>query len=355
MSGKKHILVFGGGVTGRRVAAELAKTYRVTVADCVPLQPIQGCNTLKVDVSASETYESLLAQSDVVVGCLPGHITPKIVQKVLKYSKPFVDASYTKYNYKAVDQYAKSAKCTILYDCGFSPGIPNLIVGHALAKYRTLSDVKIRTGGISLERSINSMGYVPTSSLEDLYERYTTPARFVYNGKVKTGHPLYTPEAIFNDECNVIRTDGLRSLLSLRANINNMEDLTVRWAGHMGQVKKVIDSYWEREIPEDKHKFLFMQDMERLCTPRGKDWTMLDIQIQTEFVKHQPLEFKIHTLGNNAYSNCCAMVTCAMVEALVERMFTETGCFPPEHLGAKQHVYKFVFEYLSLRGVELLS
>ncbi len=356
--GQKKVLVLGGcGKQGTIVAKELAKNHKVTVADHATV-PIPGIFTIKIDMLADSTWESLIADSDCVVSCLPGNLAQKPIQKILKYQKSYCDLSFTSFNYKTIDSYAKSAKCTILHDLGWAPGLPNLILGHLVKKYQTLEKVQIYVGGNSLERTVNKMGYVPTWSLEDLYEEYTRPARIISKGKVKTYHPLYTPEQMYNDEMNAFYSDGLRSLLSLKNVIPDMEESTIRWAGHMNHVKRLIDGYHEREIPVEKHKFLFTQDMERLCSPRGKDWAIMDMKIQTEFVKHRPIEYKMHVLGTNemsAMSKLTAYSCAAFCEVLLQGLYKEHGVHPPEDLGMHRNVYDFVFQYLSIRGVELLN
>lgn len=353
----KRVLVLGGGRQGSIIAQELAKNHQVIVGDFVPIT-IPKVSVIKVDVTEPATYESLIAGVDLVVGTMPSHLATKPLQRILKYGKDFVDLSYTTFNYDSVNGIAASAGSTILFDCGFAPGIPNLIVGQALQKYKSLSEVKINVGGNALERTVNPFGYVPTWSLEDLYEEYTRPARIIYNGRVKTYHPLFSSEQMYNDEMNTFVSDGLRSLLSLKEVIPNMSEHTIRWAGHMTKVKRLIDSYYERGIPEEKHKFMFVQDMQMLCNPRGKDWGTLDMSVKTDQIKGMPIEYKMHVIGDanlSAMSKMTAFTCAAMAEVVLQEIYTIPGVHPPEEVGTMYDAYKFIFEYLSARGLELFA
>ncbi len=199
------------------------------------------------------------------------------------------------------------------------------------------------------------MGYTPTWSLQDLYEEYTRPARFIRNRKVVTAHPFYSPDKFYNDQINAFLSDGLRSLLTLRGKIDNMEEYTLRYAGHMHSVKRLLDSYHERDIPLEEHKELFVDAMDKLCTPRGKDWCILDMQVET--YRGEKIEYKMHVLGTNqqsGMSKCTAGAAQAFARLVLEGVYDEPGCHAPEDIGGNQKAYNRFFECLSERGVDLL-
>jgi lysine 6-dehydrogenase len=246
----KRILVLGGGLVGGAIARELARDpeIAVTVADSLPetLDRVSSrapIATVRADLASGVEIGRLAAQTDAVVGALPGRLGFGMLQAVLSAGKPIADISFSSEDPLGLDDLAKSRGSTAVVDCGVSPGISNFAMGRAAAELDEISDATIFVGGLPFDRG-RPGEYAIVFSAIDVIEEYTRPARLVVNGRIVTRPALSDVEMV--DVPGVGRleaflTDGLRTLLTT-VPARNMREKTLRYPGHAGCMRVMRDT-----------------------------------------------------------------------------------------------------------------
>ena len=336
----KKVLVLGGGQQGSVVAAELAKNHEVIVGD-LKRTNIPDTASVLVNVKDRITYEQLVNHVDLVVGCTPSSAGTGPIEETIFQGKDFVDLSYTNDDLSFFDGIAKRKGSTVLHDCGFAPGLPNLLIGRELkANNDSLEYVGAAVGGIAADPQA-PYGYVNTWSLEDLKEEYSRPAKVVKDGKVRTKHPYYSePESIVINGrlLEAFYSDGLRSLLRLKDKIPHMVEKTLRWPGHMLNVHRLMD------------EGTLVQEFSDKCA-EGNDLIIMQVNFPDKCY-YMELE---GTPEISALAKVTAYSCAAFAETVLQGYYSSLGVHPPEDLGGSFLAYDFILDYLGERGVNIES
>jgi saccharopine dehydrogenase-like NADP-dependent oxidoreductase len=139
----KKVLVLGGGQQGSIIAEDLSLNALVTVADLKPPtnKLKNGIKYVYFDAKDVEgSYRSMLSHFwksfDVVVSALPSHVGGPCVLLAAECGVHYVDLSYTTDDLEKYNEMALFNDCTIIRDCGFAPGLPNLVVGNYVALHK---------------------------------------------------------------------------------------------------------------------------------------------------------------------------------------------------------------------------
>jgi len=138
----------------------------------------------------------------------------------------------------ALDDKAKKANITTIPDCGLAPGLPSILVKHALADFDTIDTVEIRVGGLPQKRG-GLLDYTLSFSINGLINEYIEDATILENYNIKTVPSLSAVEPI-NDfpepfkHLEAFTTSGGISTLpdTYKNKINNINDKTIRYKGH---------------------------------------------------------------------------------------------------------------------------
>src|SRR4051812_650708 len=95
----KKVIVLGGGLVGKVMAADLSKDYEVTVADInqTALEELQKqfkFKTVVCNLSEKEKLKEMVKPFDLVVGSVPGFLGFETVKTVIEAGKNIVDISF---------------------------------------------------------------------------------------------------------------------------------------------------------------------------------------------------------------------------------------------------------------------
>jgi len=269
-----YILVLGGGQMGRVIATDLAQRHHVTVADIeeAPSDSLPfAWRRMNAGHKPDLVDELRSNRPGLVVCALPGNYGYNAVKTVIEQGINCVDSSFAPEDTFTLSPLAQQNQCSVIYDCGFAPGLPNLIVGRELhQKSMGLRDVRIYVGGMARSSAQNILGYRATWSLEDLHDEFIRPARFKVNGEMLTRMPLECPLEITKVGPHYFESfisDGLRSLLNLKS-IDNIVERTLRWPGHVAAIKSTA--------LESREKFI--QTIKHICS-EGEDMVVMRIDV----------------------------------------------------------------------------
>jgi saccharopine dehydrogenase-like NADP-dependent oxidoreductase len=186
-------LVLGCGNIGSVAAEDLAESRRtdeIVVADKSEarakevVKKIGGENVSWIELDASKYDETVnvLKRFDLALGFLPGKLGYQLTKACIDARTDLVDVSYMAKNPMTLDGAALEAGITVVPDCGFAPGISNVLVGHAVGQLDSVKTVHIMVGGLP-EKKFPPLDYIVTWSPENLIDEYTRKTTIVRERK----------------------------------------------------------------------------------------------------------------------------------------------------------------------------
>ncbi|MEE8408343.1 MAG: saccharopine dehydrogenase C-terminal domain-containing protein [Myxococcota bacterium] len=330
-----RVVVLGGGQQGCVIAPELARHHEVTVADVRALS-IPDVECVVADLADTKALTRLIGEADLAVGALPAGLGYRAARASIEAGRNYVDVSFYAEDAVTLHDDAKRAGIAVLPDCGFAPGLSNLVVGRALESRRPKS-IHIHVGGVARDPS-QPYGYAATWSLEDLLDAYQRPARIVRGGAITSVPALSGLERLEIDgvgEMEAFFTDGLRTLLAIEG-VGEITEKTLRWPGHADAVQPLIASG------------TFVRELGDRC--RGvEDMVVLRVQIDDEVV----LLVDHARDGMSAMARTTALTTATFAHWVATGRLTRTGVVPPELVGRDPDAYRFILDTLRRHQVVL--
>ena len=371
---KVKTIVLGSGLVGSAMAIDLAKDerFQVTVADLnakrfdrLTAFPIQ---TLTSDLRKAALVKKAVAQHDLVINALPGHIGFQTYRAVIEAGKNIVDIAFFPEDPFELDNLAWEKGVTAVMDCGVAPGLSNILVGYASNRLDETTSVEIYVGGLPVVREW-PYEYKIVFSPYDVIEEYTRPARYIENGFLVIRPALSEPE-FFNfpgiGTLEAFNTDGLRTLIkTIKA--PNMKEKTLRYPGHIEKMEilretgffgkepievngvpvrpldftaKVLFPKWELKAGEEDLTVLRVIVHGR----KGKKRLKYSYDLIDRFDQATGTTSMARTTGNTA-----TVVARMMVEGICQRK----GVFPPEFIGQSPDCVKFLRKGLAERNIHL--
>jgi saccharopine dehydrogenase-like NADP-dependent oxidoreductase len=352
----KQVLVLGGGKQGLLLASLLSEaSINVTVADIAKPNLPENINYQYLDAEdLNGSYRSILASFfkknfDLLVCCLPGRFGATCHKFCAEFGIHLVDMSFGLSNVSELNSLAQINNCTIVPDVGLAPGLPSIVLGHwiyQLGQGEKLEPVEICVGGVADSPSINALGYIESFSIEDLYQEYTRPARYITNGKIDTipdpvtnYKKLIKSHNLFDCEMESIPTDGVRTILSLSHIAPNVIERTLRWSGHYAEVFNILNKFGYDEIS-------FVENFRMLLTKFNNE-DKKDRVIFNMTSGNKAFRFTLAgTEQNSAMSISTAGAAAAVIMAMYEKQsMIPAGVVNPEVLGSKPEFYETFYQY----------
>jgi saccharopine dehydrogenase-like NADP-dependent oxidoreductase len=366
----KKIIILGAGMVGGAIAADLSKSYSVTSADLnearlSELKNSFNINTVKVDLSDSDQIKKLVNSFDLVIGAVPGFMGFNTLKAVLEAGKDVVDISFFGEDPFELDELAKENNVTAVVDCGVAPGCSNIILGFHSSQMK-IEEFECYVGGLPFKRTLPFQYKAPFSPI-DVIEEYTRPARMVENYKVVTKEALSEPELIEFDEVGTLEafnTDGLRSLIKT-INAPNMKEKTLRYPGHISQMKFLKDAGYFDAAPiligdisikpiELSAKILFPHWR---LEENEKEFTIMRVIVKgnENGISKTFIYDLFDTFDEKTKTSSMARTTgytcTAAANLLLNKEFTRKGICSPEYIGMENGCKEKIFSYLSEREI----
>jgi len=367
----KKVIVLGTGLVGSTIAVDLAKDYNVTSVDSNSnrLKPLadKKINTIGADLSSQSEIKRIIKDFDLVIGALPGFMGFNTLKSIIESGKNVVDISFFPEDPFLLDELAINKNVIAVVDCGVSPGLSNIILGHHNQRMK-VNNYRCIVGGLPYKQDW-PFRYKAYFSPIDVIEEYTRPARIVVDGKLIEKEALSDPEIINYKEVGdleAFNTDGLRSLLRT-VGIPNMIEKTLRYPGHIELMKvfREVGFFSDKVIEVAGKEIKPIELTSKLLFPfwspeRGdEDFTILDLLIEGEEKKKKSLHryFIFDRFDKVSETSSMARTTgfacCAAARFLLEQDFEKKGICPPEFLGEDENFYNYILSYLSKKGIAI--
>jgi saccharopine dehydrogenase-like NADP-dependent oxidoreductase len=367
------VIVLGAGRVGEAMVRDLDACGRfdLTVVDHAPeaverLGDLAAVQTEVVDLSSSSVVAEMVGGYDLVVGAVPGPMGFATLRAVIEAGVDIVDISFFEEDPWPLHLVAMDRGVTAVIDCGVAPGCSNLILGQAEASWERVDAFRCYVGGLPVARHW-PFEYKAVYSPVDLIAVYTRPARLVERGEVVTRPALSEVEALDFDGVGTLEafnTDGLRTLLKT-TKIPEMSEKTLRYPGHCEHLCMLRDSgfFSQDEIRVGEARVRPIDVTAELLIPQWQmgpgeeDLTALRVEIEgvvegERIVRRWNL---VDRYDRNSATTSMARTTgytcTAVVNAMADGLFSDTGLAPPEIVGRDRRCAEHVLDYLARRGI----
>ncbi len=364
------IVILGSGGVGTAAGLKMATDGYTGIViasnDTEGLARIEeeyGLGTMELDVRDEASLVETLKDFDLAIGALPGKFGFRTVAATIHAGLDMVDVSFMPEDYMTLHSKAASAGVKVIPDCGLAPGISNILVGHAYTQMSRCRSIKMLVGGLP-EEPKGVLKYETTWSVEDLIEEYTRPARVMRGGRMKSISPMDDVRAegpvCGIDGLESFATDGLRSLLYTLDRVDDMEERTLRYRGHLDLMGGLIElGFLSSEPVTVKDKSLVPRDFSThilekgLARLKGRDIALMDIEMKGVDREGSPLRYGYEmldhfdtALGLSAMQRCTGFTCAVVAELLAEDKIGGGGIIPPEMLGMNQQTYPLIMKRL---------
>lgn len=361
-----NICILGSGMQGRVVAQDLAENnHQVTVLDNNPNNLRKNIKSSRIttkffDVTKKERLIKFIKGFDIVVGALPAKLGFYSMQCALEAEVDMVDMSYSEQDPFQLDKPAKRKKIKIVPDAGFAPGLSNILIGEAYRELGKIDNLRILVGGIP-QNPHSPFNYKYTWSPNDLIAEYTRPARIVNNYELLTVEALSGIESFHIPKIGALEcfyTDGLRTLAHTFKDIKNMEEKTIRYAGHAELMKELLKYGF---LPSEDNPFTdnkikprdFILDFLKKELSKGDDLdlTVLLIDIKSKKKNRRYTCIDYYDKKNKVTSMArMTGYTCSIIVQYIKD-YPDYGIIPPEYLGMHKKICNTIKNELGKRNI----
>ncbi len=368
-----NVVILGAGRVGSAMAIDLASDprFRVVVADrdgqrLAALHAAHRIAGEQVDLSESSSVRRAVARADIVISAVPGFLGFRTLEAVLESGKTVVDIAFFPEDPFALDELARRKKVTALVDCGVAPGMSNLLVGRAAARFERTDRVRIYVGGLPTVRQW-PYEYKAGFSPIDVIEEYTRPARVVCGGKVEVVPALSDVELIDFPDLGTLEafvTDGLRTLVRT-IEAPDMVEKTMRYPGHAERMRMLRETGFFSEAAMDINGASVrpIDVATRLLFPLwqmndgDEDVTIMRIVVEGAEEKrpvrvvYDLVDRYDRTTKTSAMARTTGYTATTAARMLAAGLFDEPGIVPPERLGREPRCVDFLLNGLHERNV----
>jgi len=355
-----NIFQIGSGMVGSAMALDLANNHNVFLSDNnkKSLTKVQSQNhsikIQQIDVTNKNALSEWIQPADVVLLAVPGFLGYETLKTIIEAGKDVVDISFAPENVLVLSPLAEKNNVISIVDAGVAPGIPNYLLGYWNSRMN-IESFEYYVGGLP-KNPIPPFYYKAPFSPIDLIEEYTRPARMMINGQLKTKPALSEIETILFEEVGKLEafnTDGLRSILSTMNHIPNMKEKTLRYPRHA----QLMENY--------RNKGLFDKDnIQETSRQLFEDWklekneaefTIMDIIIEgtKEKIEYHLYDEFDTTSQISSMARTTGYTATATVNLILERLWIDSGVFPPEIIGEKEQCMHHILNYLEDRNITI--
>jgi len=362
-----RIIVLGCGNIGSVITADLAQSLRsadIVMAD-VNLKRaedaakkigLSNVSSTQVDASNHRKLAKALKGFDLSVCALPGSMGYRACRAAVAAGVDIVDVSYMPEDVMTLSKSALKAGVRVVPDCGMSPGLGNILIGHAVSRLDKVESIHIWNGGLP-SKPVPPLGYVITWSVEDLIDMYMREATIVENGKIRKVEALSgLEERSFPNlgRLEAFYTDGLRTLLRT-VEAAEMWEKTLRYPGHAERIKllKALGFFDEKPVKVgdfnvSPRRVAARLLESRLTMPKVEDVVIMRIEV-TGIKKGKKVARTFDMFdkkrGVTAMARTTAYTASIVAQLVAKKIVKDKGVVPPEKLGMNPSFHgKFLSE-----------
>jgi lysine 6-dehydrogenase len=363
------ITVLGAGAIGSAVACDLVARPEVTHLQVIDhkastLATVSGraaspkLRTVRIDVRDERRLAAVLAGSACVVSSVHPKHHPKLARLALDVGAHFCDLGgddSTTAAALALHDEAAARSRWVVPNCGFAPGLVNILVMRGVESFEEVDSVLVRAGNIPVHAEppfFHRLAY----SAEKLLDDYNAPAPLVRDGQVVHVEPLSGLEMVSFDPpfetLEAFYTSGKLSTLpeDLAGRVRTLDYKTLRHPGHAAAMRSVLALGFGEDKSIDVRTHLTYRDVlaRRLRSRLGgkyEDAVLLRIRIagvsegERCVMVHELVELYDRENGSTAMQRCTGYPTAAVAVLLATGQIPGGGAAPPERIVPREAFY----------------
>lgn len=374
-----RIVILGCGNIGSVAAADLAdsrRTDEIVIADKSKTRvrevakKVGGENVswMEFDASKYDELVKVLEKFDLALGFLPGTLGYQLTEACIDAKTDLVDVSYMAKDSMLLDGAALEAGITVVPDCGFAPGISNILVGHAVKQLDNVKTIHIMVGGLP-ERRLPPLDYIVTWSTDSLIDEYTRKTTIIKKGeKVEVDSLSGLEEVDFPSvgKLEAFYTDGLRTLIHTMKNVEEMWEKTLRYKGHAKKIRLLNDlGFFDEDnididgLQVSPRRFTARLLGKTLCKPKVRDLVAMEVEVcgfkNSEKTCHvyRLLDFYDKTRGITAMARTTAYPASIAGQLILKEALKTKGVVPTEKIGMDRKLFSQILKDLESHGVRI--
>lgn len=250
-----RILVLGTGLQGKAALQDLVQSEEVTQvlaadSDLADLQayvrtlPTHKVTAVPIDATDQAQVAGLMQQVDAAIVLLPPAVTAPTAATAVASGCHWLDASYTRPEYRAVHSEAVARGIALLPEFGLDPGIDLVLAAAALRELDEVHEFYSYGAGIPEPAAAqNPLQYKISWTFAGVLRSYNRPARLVQDGQVVE---IAAADIFAAPNIHTVAVEGLGRLeaypngdaahyvefLGLTGQVRQAGRYTLRWPGH---------------------------------------------------------------------------------------------------------------------------
>lgn len=368
-----NVTVLGAGRVGHAIVRDLAATgeFQVMAADVSPealarLDGVANVTPVRADLIRGDEIDRVIADADLVVGAVGGHMGYATVERVLRSGRNIVDISFFDEDPFTLDALAREQGVIAIVDCGVAPGCSNLICGHMETVLDETTRFSCFVGGLPVQRHWPFEYRAPFSPI-DVLEEYTRPARFRRDGRSVSLPALTEIERVDVPGVGTLEafnTDGLRTLLHTSA-VPTMIEKTMRYPGHAAlmEVMRETGFFGKEPVAVGNVEVAPIALSAKLLfeawafAPGEEDLTAMIVEVEGDrdgrrtTHRFSMLDRYDRASQTTSMARTTGYTCTAAVRLVAQGLYTRIGISPPELIGRDERAYAFMMAELAQRGV----
>ncbi len=255
-------LVLGSGRMGYAVAYDLLRSPKVTkvvITDIdeqrVKLLTAKLADSKIVpavlDVNNQIEVAQLMDEIDVAISCVGYQYNYELAKIALSTHTHFVDLGGNEDVVKrefALDEVARDVGVTIIPDLGLAPGLVSMLAVSAAESLDEVYDIRLRVGGLPVDRECHPFGYAQVFSIDGLINEYYENCTVIRDGQVMVRPSLSDIEELEFAQpfglMEAFNTSGGISTLpqTYQGKVQHLDYKTIRYPGHALQINALKDA-----------------------------------------------------------------------------------------------------------------
>ncbi len=371
------IIVLGCGNIGSVSARDLARSLssaEITLADKDEQRAkalaakINSKNvfSIKADASNQTKLVATLEKFDLTLGALPGNSGYSVCKACINAGTDLVDVSYMPEDIMTLQKATSKAGITIIPDCGMSPGLSNILIGHAASQLDKVETVQLLNAGLP-EKPIPPMEYIITWSVHDLIDMYSRKVHIIKENRTIQVEPMTGLEEVDFPgvgKLEAFYTHGLRTLLHTMKGVKEMWEKTLRYPGHIEKITllKDLGFFDEKAIEVGEISVSPRNVTAELLQKKLKRKDVADIVVMKVDVSGQKdgkkVTYTYHLADRydseqhiTAMARTTAYTASIVAQLLASSNIKEKGIIPPERLGSNRQAYESFMKMMRERKI----
>lgn len=356
-----------GGFIARTLATD--EQLDVTVCDvsrdCLEeLQSRARLSTDQADLSDADIVRNVIADADLVIGAVPGHLGFATLETVLEAGKSCVDISFFPEDALSLDAQARARGAVVVPDCGVMPGLGGMLAARMARQLEDAGDapqsLRIMVGGLPLERRW-PLEYKAPFSPVDVLEEYVRPARLREHGREVEREALSGLEAVDIPGVGTLEafnTDGLRTLLTTLS-IPNMAEKTLRYPGH-AELMRLLRELGFLNAQPVRAGGVSIAPVELTARLLDRHWRLAPgeteftvMRVEVDALRVDLLDRTDPLTGDSSMARTTGWPAVLTAQLILRGGWVRPGVTPPELLALDDSAWAFISAGLDAAGIRL--